>query len=202
VTTEIQQNRYDALLRRVGDLKGPGSKVSEVLAELFPVFDVENLPGELFLLSGTLLAFGGGGGTGAATQAVTGMLHNPADSGTLITLTNVHSSVDATNVMRWGIGTGTTGFSDLGTTTPRDTRVFTPAVPVGRVLRRIDTTLATGTNQVQLLANTDIDLHDENGIAILAPSMHFQIGSAALVQTGIFTFVWRERPAEPSELNL
>ncbi len=44
---ELQQNRYDQLIRRVGGIIGPGSKVVEALGELFPVIDVENVPGEL-----------------------------------------------------------------------------------------------------------------------------------------------------------
>ena len=38
--SQLQQSRYDQLLRRVGDLKGPGSKVNDVLHELFPMFDL------------------------------------------------------------------------------------------------------------------------------------------------------------------
>jgi len=56
--TELQQNRYDQLLRRVGDLKGPGSKVNDVLQELFPTIDVENVPGELLFLMGTHIGLG------------------------------------------------------------------------------------------------------------------------------------------------
>ena len=62
--------------------------------------------------------------------------------------------------------------------------------------------LAAGTNQSRVLANTVLFLEDENGVAVLAPGGGFEIGSAAGVNTLFYSFYWRERPAEPSELKL
>ena len=74
--TEIQQGRYDALVRRVADLKGPGSKVNDMLEELFPVFDVEKLPSELYRLANIDLCFGGAGIAGVAAQSAALTLGN------------------------------------------------------------------------------------------------------------------------------
>jgi len=89
VTNEIQQNRYDQTLRRVTGIIGPGSKVAEVLTELFPVIDVERVPGELLILGGTDLAAGGAsldGGPGNSSEI---NLHNPPGSGKIITCTQI-----------------------------------------------------------------------------------------------------------------
>ena len=53
---EVQQNRWDQLIRRVSGSIGPGSRVSETLSELLPVMDVERVPGELLRLMGTDVA--------------------------------------------------------------------------------------------------------------------------------------------------
>lgn len=201
MTTEIQQNRYDALLRRVGGLIGPGSKVSEVLAELFPMIDVENVPGELLILAGTRICMGGGSQSAVALEAPRWQLFNPADSGMLITLTRITISANTTTNHRWGR-------SNVSLAAPIATEVFTDTrnpvanLPVGQVHQETNTALASGTNQAQSLANRATIIDNQNGICVLSPGFGFEVGTAGLNLAAACGFNWRERVAEPSELNL
>lgn len=197
----INQNRYDQLIRRVADLQGPGSKVNDVLTELFPMFDVENMPGELLLLAGTAIAHGGGTIVSAVATAPTAQLFNTVDSGHLITITGVRVAFTATSTVRWGVQPIARG-TEVATEIFRDSRRKITSSPVGQVRQEAVAALAAGTNQTRVLANTTLFLEDENGIAVLAPGGGFEIGSAAGVNTLFYSFYWRERAAEPSELNL
>lgn len=198
--TELQQNRYDQLLRKVGDLKGPGSKVSEVLTELFPTFDVENMPPELIRLSGARLGHGGGTITAIAAQSPTGILVNPAGSGKIITITRVYASSNAISVVRWGT-TVTVRGTAVNTQQFRDTRDRAPSLPSGSIRQISAVAAAVGTNQTRVLASTNLTLDDPAGIAVLAPDTAFEIGLGALVSTLQFAFSWKERTAEPSEVG-
>ncbi len=100
--SELQQSRYDQLLRRVGDLKGPGSKASEILTEVFPTFDVEGYQGELQALNRRVLGIGASTILGAAGELAKIQLFNPAGSGLLITVTSVTFSATTTQDMRYG----------------------------------------------------------------------------------------------------
>lgn len=198
--TELQQNRYDQLLRRVGDLKGPGSKVNDALSELFPMFDVETDRGELQLLSGMDLCFGGGNGEGAATTAFRGQLFNPVGSGKLLIVTRTLWTNDSIAVHRWGVVTTalTTG---IGTETFRDTRHPPARRPTGQIRTQISVALAPATGQVERIARTPTILEDPNGVAVLAPGTGLELGQTDLNIKANFTFYWRERVAQPSEIN-
>jgi len=203
MTSEIQQNRYDMLIRRVGGLIGPGSKVSEVISELFPVFDVENMPGELLRLSGTRLCVGGGTLAGVVAEAPTAVLENPAGSNVLLTLERVDISPNVTTTMRWGMLNGFRATAvAIGTEIFRDVREFTPDQPTANVRQISEVPFASGINQTRLLANTNLTLDTPNSVCVLPPGTSFEIGVGGN-NVGIFyTFWWRERVAEQSELNL
>lgn len=197
----INQNRYDQIIRRVMDLQGPGSKVNDVLTELFPMVDVENVPGELLLLGGTAISHGGGTIVSIVTNAPTAQLFNPADSAALVTLTGVRVAFTATSTVRWGTSTAVRGAA-IATEVFRDTRRVPPSRPIADVRQEQVVALAAGTNQTRLLANTPLHLEDPNGVAVLAPGSGFEIGSGTGVNTIFYSFYWRERTAEQSELNL
>ncbi len=199
--TELQQSRYDGLMRRVGDLKGPGSKVNDVLEELFPTIDVENVPGELLLLMGTRICWGGGALSAVAAEAGKYQLFNPAGSGKLVTITGVHFSAAAAVAARWGLNTVSFGAA-VGTQTFRDGRNLTSGSPSALVRQLSIAALASGQNLTRILADTDFYLRDPNGVAVLSPGTGFEIGSSVVNVTTTGTFSWRERVAEPSELNL
>lgn len=199
--TAIQQNRYDALLRRVADLKGPGSKVNDVLEELFPVLDVERVPAELLFLMGTKVVFGGGQITGVAGQAPRAQVFNPVGSGKLVTVTGVYATLDGTGgQFRWGIVIIPFATS-INTEIIRDSRGGAAQRGSAAIRQLSSVALAPGTGQVRLPQATLLKLDDPNDLAVLAPGSGFEIGGATLAQTLNYTFYWRERQAEPSELN-
>lgn len=201
MTFEVQQTRWDRIIRRVSGSIGPGSRVSETLSELFPMIDVERVPGELLLLGGTAISHGGGTLTAIAAEAPTAQLFNPVGSNHLVTITGVYVAFLSTGVVRWGT-TSTQRGTVIGTETFRDMRSVSPAQPVGQVSQDSDAALADATNQTRLVANVNLKISDPNGVAVLAPGTGFEIGSNILTNTIWFSFYWRERPAEQSELSL
>jgi len=200
VTNEIQQTRYDRLLRRVAGIIGPGSKVGEVLTELFPTIDVENVPPELLILMGTNAAFGGGTITGAAGEAAKMGLFNPPGSSQVITLTDVTVGQDSTSsVIRWGFNTNELA-TQIQTEVFTDKRNPLVQLPVGRVSTESAVALASGTGQVRLLNNTPLHLSAKNGLAILRPGIGWEVGLLTQAAAIFVTFYWTERTMEASEL--
>lgn len=201
MSDEIQQNRYDQIIRRVAGIIGPGSKVSEVITELFPMIDVEDLPAELLRLGGTRLCFGGGVISPVVAQAATAQLFNPADSGALVTITRVDCTASITSSIRWGVIIVVRG-AGIGTETFRDTRDPITSRPIAQVRQETAVALATGTNQATQPGNNVFTLLDPNAICVLAPGTGFEIGLTGLNINMLYSFVWRERPALGSELNV
>jgi len=199
VTNEIQQTRYDRLLRRVAGIIGPGSKVSEVLTELFPVLDVESVPSELLILAGTRTAFGGGNITSAAGESPKFGLFNPPGSNTIITLTRVIFTVATSNsTLRWGKNTNELS-NLLSTQIFGDTRNPLANLPVGRISNESAVALANATGQAFILVRQPFVLENTNDLLILRPGIGFEIGLAGVAQQIAVTFYWRERAMETSE---
>ena len=202
MTYEVQQSRWDRLIRRVSGSIGPGSRVSETLSELFPVLDVERVPGELLLLGGTRLGTASFPVSAGVAQFPGAQLENPEDSKNLITITSVVMTMNVDGRMLWG-----TVHAQLPVAQPtagrlRDTREVFPVQPVG--LHRIQGNLGApidSIGQLQVLAATPLTLNDENGIAILAPGERFTVGTTIANSVLLTAFFWRERPAEESELQ-
>ena len=200
MTFEVQQTRWDRLIRRVSGSIGPGSRVSETLSELFPVLDVERVPGELLLLGGTQLCMGAAQVTGAAGETPRLQIFNPVDSGVLITVTLLLISGGATlnNRVATTITALTTG---AGTEVFRDRRIALISRPVGQI--RTDSTVAF--TDAHLLFTTQASvttlLTDENGLAVLPPGSGYEVGNNTAASTIRGSFFWRERPAEEAELQ-
>ena len=202
MTYEVQQTRWDRIIRRVSGSIGPGSRVSETISELFPMVDVERVPGELLMLGGTAICNGGGTIAAIAGQAPIAQLFNPVGSGNLITLTGVRVTFGGTNsTVRWGTTLVAVG-TIIATQVFRDTRRILPALPIGQVRQNSQVAFATATNQLTLSANTIFHIEDPNGVAVLTPGTGFEIGNDALTDRIRYSFYWRERPAEESELSL
>ena len=201
MTSELQQNRYDQLLRRVGNLKGPGSKVSEVLTELFPTFDVEHLPPELYILMQTDICFGGANLLGAAAERAGIQLFNPVDSSKILTLTSLIVSSSIDQQISWGVSNGPL-FGGVGTETFRDTRKGITARPTGQMRTESQLSIIGNTGQIRVLANDPLYLNDPDGLAVLEGGIGFDVGSTTVATTIHVTFYWRERVLEPSEVNL
>ena len=200
MTNEVQQTRWDRLIRRVSGSIGPGSRVSETISELFPVLDVERVPGELLLLGGTRLMIGGVDSPAVVAEFSQMQLFNPVDSGTLITVTSVQIYT----------GTGANVFYGLVglpiTTLPanprtRDSRLGVLNTGVGEV--RIDSNAAIQPTlaRIRLETNVMLTLQDPNGLAVLGPNSGLQFTHTTANANLRGTFFWRERPAEQSELQ-
>jgi len=201
MTSALQTPRYDQLVRRVGGIIGPGSKVSEALSELFPMIDVENLPPELFILSKTLICHGGGFLAAAVGEAPTAQLFNPANSGKLVTITNVVIACNTTTTFRWGT-TATARGAGIGTETIIDLRSLAPDAPVANVREDSAIALPDGTGQTRAIADTSIYLSPKDGLAVLAPGTGFEIGTNGLNSSIFYDFYWRERVGLESEFLL
>jgi len=200
VTQDLQQNRYDQLLRRVGGLIGPGAKVNEVLGELFPVLDVESIPGELMFLAGWRLSFGSASVTGSVAQHARMQVFNPVDSGKLLTVTSCVITTSSTQTIRWAV-VGIPLTTGIGTELIRDTRKGVINRPSGQI-RTDDTPAATDAQgRARISSTIEFTLTDSNGVAVLAPGTGFEVGSGTTNTNVQTTFYWRERPAEQSELQ-
>ena len=197
----INQNRWDQLVRRVAGLIGPGSKVDNTIGDLFPMLDVENLPGELYLLSGTRLGTGGVIQTSSAGQSARVQLFNPADSGLLVTLTSAAYSVTAVGSVRYVLTETAESTNDLGIRV-RDTRLGVGIRPTAQVRSDDNAAVLAGTGEMRSLANTPVLLTDPNGLAVLAPGTGITFQSVTNTSSLTCAFWWRERVAEASELNI
>ena len=199
MTSFLQQTRYDQLIRRVGAIVGPGSKVSEALSELFPVIDVERVPGELLILGQTNLCLGSSTVLGAAGETPRIQLFNPAASGKLISIsTCIISSLQSQEIR---FATTTTALTTgVGTEVFRDRRLSATGRPSGQI--RTDSTVArTDANGAfRTLANSPRFLEDLNTVAVLPPDTGFEVGAVDFATQIWVTFFWRERVAEQSEL--
>jgi len=200
MTRDLQQNRYDQLIRRVGGIVGPGSKVAEALSELFPVIDVERVPGELLILGGTQICFGSARVDAAVAERPTVQIFNPAGSGKIVTLSTaiVSASLNG-NIVAWQ--PTETELADLQSTARfRDTRLGFDNVPSAQIRSDSIAGAVGRIGQYSGLANTPYMIQDDNSVAVLAPGtgLEFQANSTDTILT--VAFYWRERVAEQSEL--
>jgi len=200
MTYEVQQTRYDRIIRRVTGSIGPGSRVSESISELFPMVDVENVPGELLLLGGTQICMGATIEVPAVARFPLSMVRNPGGSNALITVTQVvmHSPTS----MEVNAGPTLNTFPNAGQQTIRDTRRGPAGQPVGQALS--DSSLVIGPlfHRLAVTAGEALIWSDDNGLAVLAPGTAFAVGGLVTNTELAVGWLWRERPAEQSELTL
>lgn len=199
--TELQQNRYDQLLRRVGDLKGPGSKVNNVLADVFPTIDVENVPAELLLPQGSKLCMGqmalAAGGAGNFGQI---FLRVAAGTGIVATILQIHVTGAANATIFLG--------PTQNSLTPGGSRAFVDGRVFGEgtvaVIQGTNTNLAAGSTFYRLRtgANQGAEIKRERGLAVVTPGTAFSVGPATANEIVQASFLWVEREATPSELAL
>lgn len=199
MSDEIQQNRYDRLVRRVTAIVGPGSKVAQVITELFPMIDVENVPSELLVLGGTATCFRGTDIIAAAGDENASQLANPENSNTIITVTGIHFSINSNDRVNITLGqpliANSNGFGQF-----RDSRAG-PGPAVGNT--RIETGLAIAANTTfQMESSVTLSLGDANDIAVLLPGDQITVSTINVAKRLIVTYFWRERTAEASELSL
>jgi len=197
---DLQQTRWDKLLRRTANIVGEGAIVTNTLQEVFPIFDLEDPPAELQILGGTRLAFGGSTLGAVALQAGRFQIFNPAGSGHIITVTRFNFSALSTATVRYGIVN--VPIATVGTQRFVDTRGVFTALPVGQVNQVTSVALAPATGQFRLLANTQGILDEPKGIFVLAPGTGLEVGLGTVNIVVQCVFHWRERTALESELDL
>jgi len=196
--TELQQNRYDQLLRRVGDLKGPGSKVNDVLQELFPTLDVENVPGELLLLMGTRIGWASTTKSPTAGKRAGIQLFNPAASGQLITVSSFVIAPNSSTTFSWGL-TESTLATNTGIPRLRDGRIGDGAEGVAE-LRTSPDEVALSSGAAKVSGSQSFTITDGNSVCVLSPGTGIKIIGAIDIGFSA-SFFYRERIAEPSELT-
>ena len=198
--TELQQNRYDQLLRRTGGLIGAGSMVNDALTELFPTIDVETLNAELALPLNWRLGFAGILSPASVGNVNHVQLFNPADSGAIVVLERVDLRADLDMVIEYALAT--TGLTNLTANHAlRDTREGILVQPIAQVR---DVQQVGSLPQFGILfgeANVNTTMHDKRGLFVLAPGTGVTFGTTIGNQTSQVSFQWRERVAERSELN-
>ena len=199
MTSELQQNRYDRLIRRVGGIIGVGSKVSEVLTELFPMIDVEGNRGELQFIQGSVLGMGAQSLTAAAAEFPKIQLFNPAKSGKIVTITSLFISQLAPAIIRIGRTTNPLA-GGIGTQLARDTRQLLTDRPTAQMFSESSAGFVDA--NMQFLLNLQIfELRDDNDIVVLSPGNGLSVGGTVAAGNLTVTFFWRERVAETSELK-
>ena len=197
---ELQQNRYDQLLRRVGGLIGPGSMVGETIGELFPMIDVERVPIELLGLSGTRVAWATSTFNALAANLNHHQLFNPVDSGHLVVITTLLIRNSVSQLFRMGVN-DTPLTDDIGNVQLRDTRlgITARAVAQNRGVQQVGGIAANMQFQVETAVNLEIS--DQNGIAVLFPGTGLRIATTNVNTGSTVGWWWRERAFQPSEAN-
>jgi len=199
---EVQQTRWDRIIRRVSGSIGPGSRVSETLTEVMPVIDLERVPAELLLLGGTRMAMGFSTEPAVVDNFQLSMLSNPAGSNAIITLYSL--SMSSTGTAGFGLNTtrDTYANTNLTTTEFTDGRLLPSQIPVGAILDVASVVAATESYLLITPLGDSVVFAPRPAIAVLTPGTAFSVANRQLNKTLLVNYTWTERPAEESELNL
>jgi len=195
----IQTARADGLLRRLYSIKGGGSLMAETLGDAFPVIQLEGGPIELNKLNAIDVGIGGFQSTSPVGQTVAGQLFNAAGSGKIITVTTAMFSLSGASNIRLGVTDVALAIAGGGR--ERDTRVGVLQRTVGTVRHGNNATVPVDAMFFRLNANDPHTFQDPEGLAVLAPGTGLTMVSVVTNLTLNTGFFWRERTAEPSELN-
>ena len=197
---ELQQNRYDQLLRRVGGLIGPGSMVGETIGELFPMIDVERVPIELLALSGTRVGMCISDFNPLAGDVNHHQLFNPPDSGALVVVTRLVTNSSIAQPMRLGVNAAAIG-TDLGNVQLRDTRlgITARAIAENRGVQQVGGIASNFAFRLE--ASITFQLEDQNGLFVLFPGTGIRAATTVANTQSRVGWFWRERAFEPSEAN-
>lgn len=188
-------------MRRVGGMIGPGSKVGTLVSELFPMIDVERVPGELLFLMGTRIGFGGASLTAPAAQFPKLQLFNPDESGKLVTITTIFLSTDTTQILIFNNEIGSRGAA-IGPGEFRDTRGTVGEPTSATIFFQNDASVLPSAGRLSMIADETLVLNDENGVVVLQPGTGWTVSALTVATQITVTFFWRERVAEQAELNL
>lgn len=198
--TEIQQNRYDQLVRRVANIVAGGSMVSDALSELFPTLDVETLNLELGLLSGWRFGFSSTVQTQLAANLNHSQIFNPADSGQLVVLERV--DLFSATAQRVEFVLATAGLTNLTANEAlRDTREGILAPPVAQIrnVQQVGGLPQFGIATIE--AGVTFTLNEKKGLFVLAPGTGVTFATTIVNSSLNTSYLWRERAAQPAELK-
>lgn len=195
---DLQQARYDQLVRRVGALYGGGSKVVEVLPEVFPVLELEDTTPELLALSGWRMAWQSTERLSAVGNNSSSQIFNPAASGQIVAVTQVTLRTDKATNVQMELTTTQTGAPISGLF--RDSRFGVPRSTVAQV-STIDGGAIGGGARIFMPIDVNFVLRDDNGVVILTPGTGLDVGTVNTQIRLLVNYFWRERQAQESELN-
>lgn len=201
MTNALQQTRYDRLIRRVGGIIGPGSKVGEVIPELFPMIDVEQVPMELLVLAGTNSAGASSNQAGVAAVVQQSQLFNPPDSGKIATITSMFIRAETTQQIQYGLVTvALAGNPD--TARFLDGRLGVTGSPACQIHDGNSGTIAPTVVRVFVLADQFVHVNIPKGCAVLSPGVGIQVTTTTINTALTCSFLWTERVGERSEFLL
>lgn len=195
---ELQFNRWDRLIRKIGNIVGARSIATTILEDVFPMLDMENTPPELMILAGKKLAWGTHLRPLEVLEFSSVQLFNPADSGMVAVVTKVLISTQATAVALVNKNTPLTDSS--GTRAFRDGRdVGTPVMQI-----RSESSLVVESGALITLVESniafDFDLQ-KSGLIVLTPGTGLQVQARTINFSLRANFMWYERVLESSELS-
>lgn len=195
----VQSARWDGLIRRLFSIKGGGSQLAETLSDAFPVLQLEGGPIELLRLSGFELGIVGQQFTSPVAQTVGAQIFNPVDSGKIVMPTQVTIRSDVASSFFFGVTAVALATAVVGR--QRDTREGVIARAVAQSRAGNNPAPPIGAYQFRLGTAGVISFSDQNGLAVLAPGTGLTFTSVTTNVTVNIGWLWRERTAEPSELN-
>lgn len=198
--TELQQNRYDKLLRRVGNLIGAKSMVNDALGELFPMLEVETLHAELLLLSDWKMAHGAIAQQPGALEIAKTQLFNPAESGSLVVPTRVSIRSATTAAIRY-LFQSVVLDEDLANRELFDSRLGFPTRPLAQLRSEETVGGVASFGEIFVLADVSYIFDIPFGMCVIAPGTGLTFSHTAVNVDMTTDWHWRERAAQQSELQ-
>jgi len=195
----VQTARHDGLLRRLFSIKGGGSLLAETLGDAFPVIQLEGGPIELLRLAAWEIGLVGQNRTSAVGETLGLQLFNPAESGKLVIPTTIFLSTGGESTFFLGVTAVALATAVVGR--QRDTREGVLARTVAIARSGVDTVPPVGAGPIRILSPETFKIHDQDGLAVLAPGPGLTLVSITTNIVGRVMWFWRERITEPSELN-
>ncbi len=202
MTVPLQINRYDRLVRRLGNVVGERAIVTGVLEDVFPTIDVEDLQTDGWAVAGWRPAMGGGLLTGAAGERPHVQIHNPNGSGVLTVVEDVFISTNANSRIDFNIHDAVLTTLQVSNRW-RDRRFPTLNFPVTQVRSQsiVGSPIVSVMSQF-VRGNETIIWVPPKGVMVLIPGTGLAFSNVNAATQLSVNFFWRERAIEPAEENI